>query len=111
MQKYNPYSPQTPVFNIEIFFFKNSNLFCAFHKLLLWCARGISQLVSGLYYVTRDTGYRCQTLLFKESEVLSATNFGLGTIMGGERMLTLFYFELYEECDLLLLHLLIRIFP
>ena len=43
--------------------------------------------------------------------MLSATNFGLGTIMGGERMLTLFYFELYEECDLLLLHLLIRIFP
>ena len=81
VQKFNPYSPQTPVFNIE----SNCSkivMFCDFHNLPSLA----SQLVSGLYYVTRDTGCMIHigVKLYSvgRAKVFStvATNFGLRTI-------------------------------
>ena len=87
VQKFNPYSPQTPVFNIEN---KCSKIviFVIFIICPLWRPRGISQLVSGLYYVTQDTGCNiyigAKLYSLGRAKVFSsvATNFGLKTNYG-----------------------------
>ena len=81
VQKLNPYSPQTPVFNIENKCSKKV-IFLDFHNL-----PPLSQLVSGLYYVTQDTGCNIHigATLYSlgRAKVFSsvATNFGIKTIM------------------------------
>ena len=85
VQKFNPYSQQTPVFNIEN---KCSKIviFVIFIICSLWRPRGISQLVSGLYYATQDTGCNihigAKLNSLGRAKVFSsvATKFGLKTI-------------------------------
>ena len=85
VQKFNPYSPQTPVFNIENKFSKIV-IFVIFIICPLWHPRGISQLVSGLYYVAQDTGCNIHIGVkhcsLGRAKVFSsvATNFGPKTI-------------------------------
>ena len=81
--KLNPYSPQTPVFNIEKKKIKIKVIICP-----LWRPRDISLLVSVLYYVTGDTGCNIHigAKLYSLGRVKVfcsvATNFGLKTIIG-----------------------------
>ena len=88
VQKFNPYSPQIPDFNIEN---KCSKIviFVIFIICPLWRPSGISQLVSGLYYVTQDTGGNihigAKHYSLGRAKVFSnvPTNFGLKTIHFG----------------------------
>ena len=55
VQKFNQYSLQTRVFNIE----NNCSkivFFCDYHNMTPLAPHGIFQLVSVLYYINRDTG-------------------------------------------------------